>query len=141
MHDRPMLTAGAGVSGLSLSRRRTRSRKPARALFTPAVRMTGITAPLRQQRFEGFGRESELYEVIAAIEARLAGIAHIRTREYDDNLDAIEAQAGPYALAFLYEIRRLERLLWRGLARTLDGARRTVLRSSRRRRLSAGGDA
>jgi hypothetical protein len=61
----------------------------------------------------GFGREHELQEVIAGIEARLAEIKRTKTREYDDKLAVIEADAAPYALAFVYEIRRLEHLLAR----------------------------
>jgi hypothetical protein len=115
MHDHPIMTAGAGVFRLSHTRSRTRRRNPARPLFTPAVRMAGVAATLRHQRSGGFNREVELQEVIAAIEARLASIAPIRSREFDDKLDAIERQAAPYALAFLYEIRRLEKLLRRRL--------------------------
>jgi hypothetical protein len=80
--------------------------------------MTGRrTAPLRHQRSSketrrGFGREYELQEVIQHIEVRLARLARIRTRaEHDEQLDAVEAVAGPYAIAFVYEIRRLEQLL------------------------------
>lgn len=56
-------------------------------------------------------REPELEDVLRDLEARLAEIAHIRTREYDDKLAVVEALAAPYALAFVYEIRRLDELL------------------------------
>lgn len=131
MHDRPMMTAGAGVSGPSLSLRQGRGRNRARTLLVTAVRMAGVAATLRYQR-DGFGRETELQDVITAIEKRLASIAHIRTREYDDKLGAIEQHAAPYALAFVSEIRRLEKLLRRDFRRTLSGARRTLLRGGRR---------
>ncbi|MEK6373214.1 MAG: hypothetical protein AABO58_11005 [Acidobacteriota bacterium] len=46
------------------------------------------------------------------LEERLAAIEqHVRTRGYDDQLAVVEALAAPYALAFLYEIRRLDALL------------------------------
>lgn len=61
----------------------------------------------------GFGRECELREVISEIEARLSEIQRIRTRDYDDKLAVIEADAAPYVIAFVYEIRRLEQLLAR----------------------------
>lgn len=141
MHDHSnTTTAGAGVS-LPFSRRRRRSRSHARTLFSNSVRTTGGAAILlRHQRSDGYGREAELHEVIAAIEARLSSIAHIRTREYDDKLYAIEALAAPYALAFVYEIRRLERLVHRRFASTVRGAGRTLGFAIRRKRL-AGGDA
>ncbi len=53
-------------------------------------------------------REPELEEVIVDLEQRLPDIEKIATREDDDRLAAIEALAAPYAIAFLYEIRRLE---------------------------------
>jgi hypothetical protein len=98
--------------------------------------MTG-PAKLRYQRSDdggpGFGREFELQQVIADIGRRLATIASIKTREYDDHLDVIEAAAAPYALALYYEVRRLETLLrWE---RFLRRAHRTLtLGGSRRRR-------
>lgn len=141
MHDHSnTTTAGAGVS-LPFSRRRRRSRSHARTLFSSSVRTTGGTALLRHQRSDGYGREAELHEGIAAIEARLASIEHITTREYDDQLDAIETLAAPYALAFLSEIRRLEKLLRRRFASTVRAARRTLGFAIRRRRLLAGGEA
>ena len=80
--------------------------------------MTGMgTATLRHQRSSnetcgGLDREYELQEVLQLMEKRLAGLARIRTAaEYDEQLDALEAVAGPYAIAFVYEIRRLEQLL------------------------------
>jgi hypothetical protein len=141
MHDHSnTTTAGAGVS-LPFSRRRRRSRSHARTLFSNSVCTTGAAALLRHQRSDGYGREAELQEVIATIEARLAGIDDIRTREHDDKLDAIEALAAPYAFAFVYEIRRLERLLRRRFASTVRGAQRTLGCAIRRRRLTGGGEA
>jgi hypothetical protein len=70
-------------------------------------------------------RDPELEEVLADIEERLAAIAHVRTREYDDQLAVVEALAAPYALAFLHEIRRLDAmLLKRRKRRTPKNARR-----------------
>lgn len=84
--------------------------------------MTGTkTTTLRHQRSSeggpGFGRESELQEVIQDVEQRLASIARIRTPEYDEKLGQVEAVAAPYVISFLYEIRRLETLLRRRAAR------------------------
>ena len=43
---------------------------------------------------------------------RLATIEqHVRSHDYDDKLAVVEALAAPYALAFVYEIRRLDALL------------------------------
>jgi len=53
-------------------------------------------------------REPELEEVIVDLERRLTAIEPITTRDYDEQLTVIEALAAPYAIAFLYEIRRLE---------------------------------
>jgi hypothetical protein len=140
MHDHSNITtAGAGIS-LSFSRHRRRSRSHARTLLFNSVRTAGGAALLRHQQSDGYGREAELQEVITAIEARLASIDHIRTREHDDQLDAIEALAAPYTLAFLYEIRRLERLLRRRFASTIRGARRTLKCAIRRQRLIGGGE-
>lgn len=137
MYDFPNTTAGAGAS--LATRRRKRRRSHAARAFATSVRMTGGTSPpLRHQRsVPPFDSDPELHDAITAIE-QLAAIAHIRTREYDDKLDAIERHAGPWALAFLGEIQRLETLLRRGYARTVSGARRTLLSGWRRRR-SAGG--
>lgn len=62
-------------------------------------------------RGAALGRDPELEDVLQDLEARLAAIATIRTREYDDKLAVVEAYAAPYALAFLHEIRRLDVLL------------------------------
>lgn len=56
-------------------------------------------------------RDPELEDVLRDLEARLADIAHIKTREHDDKLAVVEALAAPYALAFLHEIRRLDDML------------------------------
>ena len=58
-------------------------------------------------------RDPELEDVLRELEARLAEITHIRTRDYDDKLSVVEALATPYALAFLHEIRRLDTVLLR----------------------------
>lgn len=56
-------------------------------------------------------RDPELEDVLRDLEERLAEIAHVRSREYDDKLSVVEALAAPYALAFLHEIRRLDGML------------------------------
>jgi hypothetical protein len=58
-------------------------------------------------------RDPELEDVLADLEERLREIEHVRTREYDDKLAVVEALAGPYALAFLHEIRRLDNMVRR----------------------------
>jgi hypothetical protein len=58
-----------------------------------------------------FEREPELEEVIVDLERRLTEIEPITTRDYDDRLAVVEALAAPYAIAFLYEIRRLDDVL------------------------------
>jgi len=57
-----------------------------------------------------FGRDPELEDVLKDLEERLRTIEHTRARSYDDELAVIEVLAAPYALAFLHEIRRLDRL-------------------------------
>lgn len=102
--------------------------------------MTGLkTTTLRHQRsYEpgpGFGREDELQEVIQEVEKRMAAIARIRTPEYDDKLCQVEAVAAPYAIAFVYEIRRLQALLTvarpRQIARPVPVSSRVVRRLGR----------
>lgn len=60
---------------------------------------------------ETVARDPELEDVLVDLEDRLRAIEHVRTREYDDHLAVVEALAAPYALAFLHEIRRLDRLV------------------------------
>ena len=57
------------------------------------------------------GRDPELEDVLADLERRLQTIEHLRARAYDDKLAVVEELAAPYALAFLHEIRRLDRLV------------------------------
>jgi hypothetical protein len=80
-----------------------------------------MAARLRHQRSSArpdqlskpdFCREAELQELIEAVEARLAKLRRITTPDvFEERLGEIEAVAGPYAIAFIYEIRRLEQLL------------------------------
>lgn len=57
-------------------------------------------------------RDPELADVLADIQERLRDIEqHVRTPEYDEKLAIVEAHAAPYALAFLHEIRRLDKML------------------------------
>ena len=58
-------------------------------------------------------RDPELEDVLRDLEERMAAIAQVRGRAYDDQLAVVEALAAPYALAFLHEIRRLDTLLRR----------------------------
>jgi hypothetical protein len=53
-------------------------------------------------------RDYELQDVLDVLAARLQAIEHITTREHDDRLSVIEADAAPYALAFFLEIQRLD---------------------------------
>jgi hypothetical protein len=66
-------------------------------------------------------RDYELQDVLDAVAARLRAIEHVRTPDHDDRLSEIEAEAAPYALAFLYEIGRLDELV-------IKSARRSVSR-------------
>lgn len=107
-----------------------------------------MAAKLRHQRSlrhdehtePGFGREAELQDVIEAVEARLAQLGRITTPDmFEETLGAIEAVAAPYAIAFLYEVRRLERLLRESaLQRTMRAARRSTFATGRRRRARRG---
>lgn len=56
-------------------------------------------------------RDPELEDVLLDLEGRLASIADLRGRTYEDRLAVIETLAGPYAIAFLHEIRRLDALV------------------------------
>lgn len=69
-------------------------------------------------------RDPELEDVLRDLETRSANIEHIRTRDYDDDLAVVEALAAPYALAFLHEIRRLDRMLLRRRRRRRTKPRR-----------------
>lgn len=70
------------------------------------------------------GREYELQDVLEDLGARLTRIEDVCGREHDDRLAEIEAVAGPYALAFYYEILRLEKLIPR--TRTHRASRRNA---------------
>ena len=76
-------------------------------------------------RAEILRRDPELEGVLKDLEMRLTGISEVRTRDYDDKLAVVEAVAAPYALAFLHEIRRLDKLLCK-----LPGRRRKARRRS-----------
>jgi len=117
---------------------RTQSRSDAGELRV-SVGMTGGIVP-RHHRAVVYGRDAELRAVIFDIEERLARIQDVRTREFDDQLAAIEAVAAPYALAFLVELRRLERLLRRRFSRTVGESRRTIGYAIRRRRMASEDD-
>ncbi len=105
--------------------------------------MTGnVAATLRHQRSlrrdtlgqSGFGRDAELQAVIAQVEERLAKLRRItRSDPFDEKLAAIEAIAAPYAIALLYEVRRLERLLCERQQRSGHRARRSRARRGMRR--------
>lgn len=56
-------------------------------------------------------RDPELAEVLDAVAGRLARVARLRGDVRDTALGSIEDFAAPYALAFFYEIERLEKLL------------------------------
>jgi hypothetical protein len=87
-----------------------------------------------------FGREAELPNVIEDVEARLAKLGRITTPDvFEETLGAIQAVGAPYAIALLYEVRRLERLLRQTQAqRTIRGARRSTFATGRRRRKRRG---
>lgn len=56
------------------------------------------------------GREHELELVLAGIAAELEAIDRLNGPEHDIALARVEALAAPYALAFIYEIQRLDAL-------------------------------
>jgi predicted ATPase len=56
-------------------------------------------------------RDPELSDVLDEVARQLDAIASITGQARDDALARLEAYAGPYALAFVHEIRRLDALL------------------------------
>lgn len=56
-------------------------------------------------------RDPELSDVLGEITRRLDALAPLRGPKRDDALARVEAYAGPYALAFVHEIRRLDAML------------------------------
>lgn len=68
-------------------------------------------------------RDPELEEVLTRLEERLRAVERLRATSYDDELGLVERLAAPYALAFLYEIRRLDALCGE-LQRAPHGARK-----------------
>jgi hypothetical protein len=56
-------------------------------------------------------RDPELAMVLAEIENSLQSLDALRGSEYERALGELESLAGPYALSFVYEIRRLDEVL------------------------------
>jgi hypothetical protein len=65
-------------------------------------------------------RDPELGDVLAETAKRLAAIERIQGRERDDALVLVEAYAGPYVLAFFHEIERLDTLISRLRAESIN---------------------
>lgn len=68
-------------------------------------------APSDYRTADRVGRDYELQDVLDGLAASLKAIGHITTPEHDERLSVIEAEIGPYALAFAYEINRLDGLV------------------------------
>ena len=68
-------------------------------------------------------RDPELGAVLTEVSRRLAALETTSSDERDRALVFIEAYAGPYAIAFFYEIERLEALI--ATRRTHATSRRT----------------
>lgn len=99
-----------------------------------------MAARLRHQRSSrDCGREAELQDVIVDLHTRLKKLGRIAMPDaYEEELGAIEAVAAPYAIALLYEVRRLERLFRGCQQRAVRSVRRSTFATARRQQTRRG---